>query len=150
MQATCPCIRQEYERRKRKRKRSTTEISSFVLKCSHLLCEEILFLPWTPGQNSVFTEQTIKNFISKAVAYVLDQDYESVAFPAIGCGRFGFNVDFIAQSMINHVKTEGYPLNITFVIHPNAHNVFNAFQNAAGKNGTILYHFINCFFLHKY
>jgi O-acetyl-ADP-ribose deacetylase (regulator of RNase III) len=71
--------------------------------------------------------------MSDAIAYVLSQNHKSIAFPTIGCGQFGLNVDFIAETMINHVKIEGYPLNIKFIIHPKSNDVFNAFRNANGK-----------------
>ncbi|UJR19491.1 hypothetical protein I4U23_022620 [Adineta vaga] len=101
-----------------------------VLECSNLPCQRILFLPWIPDQKIIFTEQTIQNFLSTAVKYVLNENYTSVAFPAIGCGQYGCDVDFIARTMINHIKIESYPLNITITICPKFHNIFNAFQNA--------------------
>ncbi len=130
IQAAGPFVRDAYEQRKNLK----IEHQSFAVQCSNLPCKQILFLPWTPrGQQHVFNEFTIKKFMSEAIAYVLSQNYTSIAFPAIGCGQFGLNVDFIAETMINHVKIEGYPLNIKFIIHPKSNDVFNAFRKATGK-----------------
>jgi len=133
LQAAGPRIRKAYGNRNK----STAGIQSFALKCSSLPCQQILFLPWTPGPNLVLTEQAIKDFIAAAIAYVFSQNYKSVAFPAIGCGKFGLNTDFIAQTMVNHVKVEEYPLNVVFIIHPQSKDTFYAFQNANGKNNSI-------------
>jgi hypothetical protein len=72
-------VRKAYE----KRNKLPVEIQPFALKCSSLPCKQILFLPWTPCQYIVLTEQAIKNFIASAMAYVFSQNHRSVAFPAI-------------------------------------------------------------------
>jgi hypothetical protein len=133
LQAAGPSIRTAYG----KRNKSTSGIQPFALKCSSLPCQQILFLPWTPCQYKILTEQAIKNFIATAIAHVFRENYRSVAFPAIGCGKFGLNTDFIAQTMVNHVKVEQYPLNIAFIIHPDSQDTFSAFKNANGKNNTL-------------
>ncbi|CAF1338952.1 unnamed protein product, partial [Adineta ricciae] len=126
LRAAGPHIQRAYAQAKR----TKSHDEMIALECSNLPCQRILFLPWTPDEKLIFTEQTIKTFLSKAVKYVLDENYTSVAFPAIGCGQYGFDADFIARAMINHIKTESYPLNITITICPKFHNIFQAFQNA--------------------
>ncbi|CAF1009983.1 unnamed protein product [Adineta steineri] len=126
LRAAGPCIQKAYA--------EATSIlpkdSMISIECPKLTCDRILFLPWTPDEKIVFTEQTLKEFLLTAVQYVRGENYTSVAFPAIGCGQYGFDADFIAQTMINHMKIENYPLNITFTIGPKLHNIFYAFQKA--------------------
>jgi len=72
---------------------------------------------------------------------VIGRNYRSVAFPAVGCGQMGLDIDFVAQTMINHIKTEKYPLDVTFAIHPQLNNVFHAFQSVINGNiESILYY----------
>lgn len=106
---------------------------TFALECPHLPCKEIFFQEWKPFDHSVLTEQNLKDFMTTAIDYVLSRNYKSVAFPSIGCGQFSLDPEAIAQIMINHVKTENYPINVAFIIHPQSHAVFQAFRNANTK-----------------
>jgi hypothetical protein len=138
LEAAGPKFRKAYDRKNA----SAEEFETFALRCSSLPCKEIFFLEWTPSDHIALTEQTIKDFIADAVEYVLSENYKSIAFPSIGCGQFGLDPDFIAKTMIDHVKIENYPLNVAFIIHPQSHNVFNAFQNATGKNKIYVIRFL--------
>ncbi|CAF3433373.1 unnamed protein product [Rotaria socialis] len=124
LQAAGSDVRKQYEKGKR-----TTD-QALALWSPVLPCQQILFLPWVPSQHDVLLEQSIREFIALAIQYVLDQNYTSVAFPAIGCGRFGLDIAFIAASMYHHIIIEKYPINITFVIQPSHQEVFDAFQRA--------------------
>ncbi|CAF1335515.1 unnamed protein product [Adineta steineri] len=126
LQAAGPHIQRAYAQAKQTM--PTNEM--FVLECSNLPCQRILFLPWKPDEKILFTEQSINNFVSTAMRYVLAENYTSVAFPAIGCGQYGCDADFIARTMINHIKIESYPSNITITICPKFQHIFQAFQNA--------------------
>jgi O-acetyl-ADP-ribose deacetylase (regulator of RNase III) len=97
------------------------------------------------SQSIVVIEQTIRSFLAEAITYVISQNYKSIAFPAIGCGRFGLNANFIAETMINHIKMEKCSLSVTFAIHPKSHDVFDTFQNVNGNNTTIFYNFVELF-----
>ena len=130
LEAAGPRFRNAYDRKNA----SAQELESFALSCPNLPCKEIYFLEWTPSDHIALTEQSIKDFITDTVKYVLDKNYRSVAFPAIGCGQFGLDPDFIAQTMIDHVKIENYPLDVAFIIYPRSNNVFNAFLYANSKN----------------
>jgi hypothetical protein len=136
LHAAGPSVRKKYI----KSDTATVEWDMFAINSPNLPCKEILFVPWEPFYHSVLTEQTIKDFITVAIEYVINRKYKSIAFSAIGCGQFGLHTKFIAQTMVNHVQTEQYPLNVTFVIHPQKHDVFIAFQRANGNNKNILYY----------
>ena len=111
-----------------------TNVKPFAIECTHLLCREILFVPWSPSESLALTEQTIRNFLAQSINYVKDEGYNSVAFPAIGCGQFDLDAEFVARTMINYIKMNKSSLNVTFAIHPNSHHTFDAFQNAYGKD----------------
>jgi len=103
----------------------------FAVSCSGFQFKKILFSTWTPDSKPVFLEQTIRNFISIAIEYVLENKYTSVAFPAIGCGRFGMDVAYVAQIMVNFIKFEKYPLHVTFVIHPSIARCTSCFSSSS-------------------
>ena len=123
-------MRRKYE----EKTASATKTQTFAIKCAKLLCKEILFIPWSPSQSAVLTEQTIRNFLSEAINYVIDRDYNSLAFPAIGCGQFDLGADIVAHTMIDYIKMNKCSLDITFAIHPDCHSVFDSFQSAYGND----------------
>lgn len=127
-------VRRKYE----EKTASATKTQTFAIKCANLRCREILFIPWSPSQSDVLTEQTIRNFLSEAITYVIDRNYTSVAFPAIGCGQFELDADVVAHTMIDYIKMNKCSLDITFAIHPDCHSVFDSFQSAYGNHNNSL------------
>lgn len=123
-------VRRKYEQKTA----SATMPQTFAIKCANLLCREILFIPWSPCESIVLTEQTIRNFLSEAINYVIDRGYNSVAFPAIGCGQFELDADVVAHTMIDYIKMNECPLDITFAIHPKCHSIFDSFRSAYGND----------------
>ena len=75
---------------------------------------------------------SIKNLITDTMKQASHDGYQSVAFPAIGCGLAGCSSSFVAKTMVeeiyNQLKT--YSLTILFVIEFGKNDIFDQFNKA--------------------
>ncbi|CAF0841077.1 unnamed protein product [Didymodactylos carnosus] len=111
-----------------------SSVSSKIIETSSgsLPCKRILFIPWTPHQKDQnMLQKSIRTFVSDAVVHALNIGCTSIAFPAIGCGKFGVPADFIADIMIDEAENllMKYPskFSISFVLLPQQRPVYNEF-----------------------
>ncbi|CAF1400134.1 unnamed protein product [Adineta steineri] len=100
--------------------------------------KRLLFLPWQPpssyttNQDIAVLRQSIALFIQQAIKYAIQGKFQSIAFPAIGCGGFGIPPDVIATIMIDEVREQlianpTIQLMIKFVVQQShVYDVFNA------------------------
>jgi hypothetical protein len=60
----------------------------------------------------------------------VEERYKSIAFPAIGCGKFGCSISLVAQAMVGeaHRKCRTYNISISFVIQPERTDIYDEFQ----------------------
>jgi hypothetical protein len=89
-----------------------------------------------------------RNFVSEAFSLATHGNtntIQSIAFPAIGCGQYGCNSNFVAKALIMAVvfqlqQQPSLKLDVYFVIQQYQQNVFDAFRNelmAFTNNGPI-------------
>ncbi|CAF0879818.1 unnamed protein product [Didymodactylos carnosus] len=128
-------------------KQVATEFSSqYVTQQNQLIstspgmlgCKKILFIPWLPQiQDPVILRQSISLFVSEAVTYACANNYTSIAFPAIGCGKFGIAADIIAETMIHEAEQQlskhRKNMSISFVLLPEQQSVYNEFLQKLNK-----------------
>ncbi|CAF4451508.1 unnamed protein product, partial [Adineta steineri] len=70
-----------------------------------LLCKNILFIPWSPDsrdENSI--KSSLNTFIELAFAQANAVGCKSIAFPAVGCGKFNFDPLLIAKYMLDETR----------------------------------------------
>jgi hypothetical protein len=80
---------------------------------------------------------TFRNFVSEAITLAKNDDtttIQSIAFPAIGCGQFNCDSNFVAHTLITAVaynlkQQPSLKLDVYFVIQQHKQNVFDAFRN---------------------
>jgi len=123
-----PSVKQEYTEAA---KLSPSE--PFETNSGQLSCRKLLFLPWNTDQRSQEAfYQSIRNFVTKAVQHAIKAHHTSIAFPAIGCGKFNFDKNVIANEMLveaqKQLLTANVLLQIIFVILPEKNDVYEAFQ----------------------
>ncbi|CAF4338578.1 unnamed protein product [Rotaria magnacalcarata] len=111
----------------------TPSSGPFELDSGQLLCRKLLFLTWNINQTSQEAfYQSIRNFVSKAVQYAIKAHHTSIAFPAIGCGKFNFDKNIVANEMLVEAQRQllsaNVLLQINFVILPTQNDVFEIFQ----------------------
>ncbi|CAF0841059.1 unnamed protein product [Didymodactylos carnosus] len=101
-----------------------------------LACKKIIFLQWSPQAKDVnlfqSNKQSISDFVSEAITYAFKNKYKSIAFPAIGCGKFGIKPDIIGEAMISEAERQliKYPkdnFSVSFVLLPQQQSVYDEF-----------------------
>ncbi|UJR31949.1 hypothetical protein I4U23_019422 [Adineta vaga] len=104
-----------------------------VATCNGALpCKKILFIPWQSGQsNPHILKPSLSTFVSSAINYVIKNQYKTLAFPSVGCGKLGFDPSIIAKHMIDEALTQlgsnNNQLNVSFVLLPDQNNVYDEF-----------------------
>ncbi|CAF2651673.1 unnamed protein product [Rotaria sp. Silwood2] len=110
-----------------------SSLEPLEIDSGQLLCRKLLFLTWQINQTSQEAfYQSIRNFVSKAVQHAIKAHHTSIAFPAIGCGKYNFDKNIVANEMLIEAQTQllsaNVLLQINFVILPTENDVFNIFQ----------------------
>jgi hypothetical protein len=62
--------------------------------------KEIYFLRWKGNSDTALLRKSIEKFVSDALEHAVKQKYQSIAFPAIGCGKLGCPINVVAQTMV--------------------------------------------------
>ena len=105
----------------------------FETSSGQLKCRKLLFLTWDAIiTTKVDFYQSIRNFVSKAVQHAIQAHHTSIAFPSIGCGKFYFDKNIIANEMLTEAQKQllaaNVLLQIIFAILPEQTDVFEAFK----------------------
>ncbi len=95
-----------------------------------VLAKKIYFLEWKKNDDRTILRQSIEKFISNAIEHARNENYQSIAFPAIGCGKFGCPVDIVAQTMVEEARRKllTHSISVLFVIEPGKNNIYDEFQ----------------------
>ncbi|CAF3834464.1 unnamed protein product [Rotaria sp. Silwood1] len=135
-------------------KSSPSEI--FEIDSGKLQCRRLLFLTWQINQTSQEAfYQSIRNFVSTAVQHAIKFNHTSIAFPAMGCGKYCFDKSIVAHEMLTEAQRQllsaNVLLQINFIILSDQNDVFEIFkakleslqkgEYAARKDNYITYNF---------
>jgi hypothetical protein len=73
---------------------------------------------------------SIEKFVSDAIQKAAQKNYQSISFPAIGCGKYGCSIDFIAQTMIQEADRQllKHSISVLFVIQPDRMDIYDEFH----------------------
>nr|ACD54744.1 macro BAL-like protein [Adineta vaga] len=95
-----------------------------------LTSKMVYFVQWRKNSNAMLLQQSIEKLISITIQRAAEDNYKSVAFPAIGCGRFGCSVSIVAEAMVQeaHRMLQKYSLSILFVIEEEKINIYQEFK----------------------
>ncbi|CAF4714682.1 unnamed protein product, partial [Rotaria sp. Silwood1] len=97
-----------------------------------LPCKKILFIPWKSDPlNLTSLKSSLSEFVSIAIKYVFTHGYKTIAFPSVGCGKFGFDPSIIAKHMIDETIIEltsnTSNIDVLFILLSQQQNVYDAF-----------------------
>jgi len=117
----------------------------------NLLCKRIFFLKWKPDENENILRQSINDFIWNVIQNVLSYQYDSIAFPSIGCGHSNISTQIIIQTLINQliyqIKNRNLSLIIKFIILPDDNQIYQQFyQQLLNSEQGFLFLFLFLFF----
>jgi hypothetical protein len=101
-----------------------------VAASEQLVAKTVYFLPWKPNADVAKFRESIGIFIANAMGKAASENYQSIAFPAIGCGEYACSINLIAQSFIKEVYDQlaKYSMFVSFVIQPDRTDVYDEFQ----------------------
>ncbi|CAF1112970.1 unnamed protein product [Adineta steineri] len=99
-----------------------------------LKCKAIYFVPWKPNSDENRLCQSIKQLVKNVIKKAVSENFQSVAFPAIGCGGFECSTSLIAKTFIGQCQRllVKYPLSIVFVIQPEKVEIYDEFRQHIG------------------
>lgn len=100
------------------RKKSSKESVISVKASGKLLSKRIYFLAWTANSYRTILKKSIEKFVSDAIEKAGQEKYQTIAFPAIGCGKFGCSINLIAQTMIDEADRQllKHNISVLFVV----------------------------------
>jgi hypothetical protein len=99
----------------------------------NLVCKKIFFVKWKSdeNENENILRQSINDFICNVIQNVLSYQFNSIAFPPIGCGHSNLSRNVIIQTLIEQliyqIKTRNLSLTIKFIILPHQHDIYQQF-----------------------
>ncbi|CAF5018093.1 unnamed protein product [Rotaria sp. Silwood1] len=95
-----------------------------------LLAKIIYFIPWEPDSDETLFCKSLKKFVSNAIEKAVNDNYKSIAFPAIGCGQYGCSLSLVAKTLIEEAHQLGslHPIAISFIIEPDRTDIYDEFK----------------------
>ena len=92
--------------------------------------KSIYFVPWKTEANIELVLQSLEDLISISMQQAHNDNYRSIAFPAIGCGDYKYPVQVISQTMVNkaHQEQALYQISVSFLIQPTKKDLFDHFH----------------------
>ena len=90
----------------------------------------VYFVPWKPNTDQQLFCQSIEELVKNVIKKAINDNYQSIAFPAIGCGAYGCETSLIAKTFINKCQELliKYPISIVFVIQPEKTEIYDEFR----------------------
>ena len=94
-----------------------------------LLCQRLLFIPWTTEKLNVRDlRQSIHTFFTAAIEYALKTQQTSIAFPALGCGELRYDPELIAEVILDETERHAnYNLKILIILLKDKTEAYEAF-----------------------
>ena len=95
-----------------------------------LACEQVYYLPWKPGTDKTSNRASLQKFVADAVTRAARDRYDSIAFPAVGCGKLGQPATYVAQTMTAEAKSQSaqHGISVVFVIQSDRADIYDAFH----------------------
>ncbi len=108
-----------------------------VIADGQLGSKAVYFVPWKPNPDPKKLCQSIEQLIKNVMQKAASENYQSIAFPAIGCGEYGCPINLIAETFVQQVREllPKYPISIRFVIQPEKIDVYEEFRKQLGPSG---------------
>ncbi|CAF1246598.1 unnamed protein product [Adineta ricciae] len=113
---------------------SSAESVLSVVADGQLASKKIYFVEWRPGSNSTVLRRSIRKLFSETITEAVNEGYQSISFPAIGCGGFGCSPALMAEIFVTEVchQLAAHPISIFFVIESTEENIYKELQTQIG------------------
>ena len=106
--------------------------------------KRIFFVKWQPDKDAAKLQQSLVDLIQNVIQNVMAHKLTSLAFPAIGCGKYACSVDVVVRTLVNEMKNQlsmrDLQLTVKFVIQSDQKSIYDEFceQILAAQEGMIL------------
>ena len=106
--------------------------------------KRIFFVKWQPDTDAARLRQSLVDLIWIVIQNVMGHNFTSLAFPAIGCGKYACSVEIVVRTLVMEMKNQlnmrDLPLTVKFVIENGQKSIYNEFceQILAAQEGMIL------------
>ena len=116
-----------------------------------LPCKRIFFVKWQPDKDDAKLRQSLVDLIWNVIQNVMAYKFTSLAFPAIGCGKYACSVNIVVKTLVremkNQLSTRDLQLTVKFVIQADQQHIYDEFckQVLATQQGISIY-FLLIFF----
>jgi O-acetyl-ADP-ribose deacetylase (regulator of RNase III) len=96
-----------------------------------LNCKKIFFVKWKPDTDDEILQQSLIDLISIVVQNSISHEFNSMGFPAIGCGQHGCSIDIVVKTMVLEMKKHLIKRNlrwtVKFIVQPDQQNIYDEF-----------------------
>ncbi|UJR18179.1 hypothetical protein I4U23_005079 [Adineta vaga] len=101
-----------------------------IAASGQLAAKTVYILPWKPNTDAIKCCESIRKFVSNAMEKAASDKYQSIAFPAIGCGGYRCSISLVAWTIVDEVYRQlvNYPMSVSFVILPDRMDIYDEFQ----------------------
>lgn len=93
--------------------------------------KQIFFVKWQPDNDEDKLRQSLVDLVWTVIQNVMAHKFTSLAFPAIGCGKYACSVDIVVKTLVkeikNQINTRDLPLTVKFVIQSAQQNIYDEF-----------------------
>lgn len=96
----------------------------------------IYFIPWKPSSDENRLCQSMEQLVESVIKKAASENFQSITFPAIGCGGYGCSTSLIAKTLIGQCQRllRKYPLSVVFVIQPERVEIYEDFRRHLGSS----------------
>lgn len=93
--------------------------------------KRIFFVKWEPNKDEVKLHQSLVDLVGFVIKNAVAYQCTSLAFPAIGCGKYGCSIDIVVKTLVKEMRyqlsTKDLQLTVKFVIQPDQQNIYEEF-----------------------
>ncbi|CAF1160141.1 unnamed protein product [Adineta steineri] len=120
-------------------KNNTTNSLITVATNGKFPSKQIYFLPCKCSEDENLLRDALKNFLATVIKAATAANYQSIAFPAIGCGRMGCSIQSVAEIMVSEVRCQikQYPISVSFIIQPEKQDIYDEFQKQINSDQSL-------------
>ncbi len=101
-----------------------------------LRSKAVYFIAWKPNSDENLLCQSIEQLVANVIKKAASENYQSIAFPAIGCGGYECPTSLIAKTFVKQCQELllKYPISIVFVIQPEKTEIYDEFRQRIGPS----------------
>lgn len=102
-----------------------------------LKSKAVYFVAWKPSSDQKLLCDSIETLVKNVMKKAVNENYRSIAFPAIGCGGYDCPTSLIANTLVTQCRAilPKYPVSVLFVIQPEKTEIYEEFRQRIGPSG---------------